>query len=158
MAPTWLGISADLELYLPLFNRSMTWYPSCSKTSGMPESVGVRRCPGRPSTFDQTRAERIVWLVRHGVDMTKAAHDEGIARSTLYRWLDDPRPEFVAFRAAIDQAAAEIEAAVTANIVRASRTDWRAGLAWLRTMHPERWPEPPKRSSGKSSLRRGPRA
>ena len=94
---------------------------------------------GRPSKFTEARAEQILWLVRHGFDDRYAAREVGISRATLYRWLDNPSPEFAAFRKSMLQAEAEAEAAVTVNIVRTSQRDWRAGVTWLRATHPERW-------------------
>lgn len=111
---------------------------------------------GRPSKFTQERAEQIAWLVRHGFDDSYAAREVGISRTTLYRWLDDPRPQYVAFREAMLDADAHVAGALTANLIRASHRDWRAGLEWLREHHPDRWDwQARRRLSGRRHTRRG---
>lgn len=101
--------------------------------------MASNRRPGRPTKFNARVAERLVWAISQGYDDYMAAKAVGIGRATLYRWLSDTRPEYRGFQARVAQAEAAAEAAVTANIVEGSKTDWRAGLAWLRARHPERW-------------------
>lgn len=105
----------------------------------------VRGRRGRPSKLDAVRLERLTWLLAHGMDRSAVAHEVGIGRATFYRWLHDDRPDFDALRKAVLRAEAEAEAAVTWNIVHRSKTDWRAGMAWLQARYPERWP-PQRRS------------
>jgi hypothetical protein len=53
--------------------------------------------------------------------------------------MTDARPEFREFRTLVEQAEAEAEVAVVANLVEASRRDYRAALAWLERRAPNRW-------------------
>ena len=107
---------------------------------------------GRSSKFTPLIAERLEWLASQGFDDDEAARQVGVGRTTLYRWLNDPRPEFREWQARMRQAEAMAEVAIVGNIVRRSATDWRAGYAWLTARHPidgrgftaERRRRPPK--------------
>jgi transposase len=95
---------------------------------------------GRPTKLTPILAERITWLVAHGVTLQAAAVEVGIGRATLHRWLSDERPAYRRFAEAIDRAEAEAEASMVVTLMRKQRTDWRAAYAWLQARHPERWP------------------
>ncbi|MBA3688500.1 MAG: helix-turn-helix domain-containing protein [Chloroflexi bacterium] len=106
---------------------------------GHNDAMRTRQAVGRPTKFTPLVAERLEWLASQGIERNAAARMVGIGRTTLYRWLNDPRPAFRSWRAHMRQAEASAEVAVTANIVRRSKTDWRAGYAWLKARYPERW-------------------
>jgi hypothetical protein len=98
-----------------------------------------RHSLGRPTKFTPQIAERLEWLASLGFDDDEAARQLGVGRSTLYRWLNDPRPEFREWQAGMVRAEAMAEVAITANMFRRSETDWRAAYTWLKTRHPDRW-------------------
>ncbi|HEY5434976.1 MAG TPA: hypothetical protein VIK13_07070, partial [Candidatus Limnocylindrales bacterium] len=77
--------------------------------------------------------------VRAGNYPEVAARWAGISAATYYRWCKDPRPPFVAFRAALDMADAECEAMVIGNLVRLSRTSKRAAAFLLERRWPDKW-------------------
>jgi hypothetical protein len=82
-----------------------------------------------------------------GIDRYEAAERVGIGRATLYRWLSDRRRPFREFQAQITLAHAQAEAAIAWNLVRQSKSNWRAALAWLQAHDPETWgtPKPMRR-------------
>jgi hypothetical protein len=82
---------------------------------------------------------KILMAVRAGNYPEVAARWAGISAATYYRWCKDPRPPFVAFRAALDMADAECEAMVIGNLVRLSRTSTRAAAFLLERRWPEKW-------------------
>jgi len=81
----------------------------------------------------------ILMAVRAGNYPEVAARWAGISAATYYRWCMDPRPPFVAFRAALDMADAECEAMVIGNLARLSRTSTRAAAFLLERRWPEKW-------------------
>jgi len=85
---------------------------------------------------------KILMAVRAGNYPEVAARWAGISAATYYRWCKDPRPPYVAFRAAVDLADAECEAMVIGNLVRLSRTSTRAARFLLERRWPERWAKP----------------
>lgn len=115
--------------------------PRLASGSAEPTDVS-RRQAGRPTKFDARLAERIVWFISQGVDRYEAAERAGIGRATLYRWLADPRPPFKEFQAQVTIADAQAEAAITWNLVRQSRSNTRAALAWLQAHDPQHWGAP----------------
>jgi hypothetical protein len=84
--------------------------------------------------------------VRLGNYREVAAAHAGISRATLYRWLRDPRPPFVAFRRALDQAEAQVEVEVVANLMRLSAKSTRAAEFLLTRRFPDQWSEVPRKS------------
>ena len=77
--------------------------------------------------------------IRVGNYREVAARFAGISPATMYRWLNDPRPEYAAFRMALDQCEAEVEVEVIGNLLRLSRTSTRAGRFLAERLWPERW-------------------
>ena len=80
--------------------------------------------------------------VRAGNYPEIAARWAGISAATYFRWCKDPRPPYVAFRAALVMADAECEVMVIGNLVRLSRTSTRAARFLLERRWPERWAKP----------------
>jgi hypothetical protein len=101
-----------------------------------------RRKPGRPSRLNPEVVATLLTAVRAGNFRETAAELAGVAPATMYRWLRDPRPPFVALRAALERVEAEVEVEVVANLVRLSRTSTAAAVFWLERRHPERWSIP----------------
>jgi hypothetical protein len=85
---------------------------------------------------------KILMAVRAGCYPEVAARWAGVSAATYYRWVRDPRPPYVAFRAALDLADAACEAMVIGNLVRLSRTSTRAARFLLERRWPERWAKP----------------
>ena len=77
--------------------------------------------------------------VRAGNYPEVAARWAGVSAATYYRWCKDPRPPYVAFRAALVMADAECEVMVIGNLVRLSRTSMKAADFILSRRWPERW-------------------
>ena len=99
--------------------------------------------PGRPMKFTPQIAERLEFLASLGFDDDDAARQVGIGRTTLYRWLNDPRPAFREWQARMVRAEASAEVSMTLNMLRRSKTDWRVAWTWLKTHHPDRFPRFP---------------
>jgi hypothetical protein len=115
---------------------------------------GSRRV-GRPLRLNGEVVGRFLMAVRAGNYREVAAAYAGISRATLYRWLRDPKPPFVALRAAIDQAEAQVEVEVVANLMRLSAKSTRAAEFLLTRRFRARWAQPSgqSRSSITSSSR-----
>jgi len=82
---------------------------------------------------------KILMAVRAGNYPEVAARWAGVSAATYYRWRKDPRPPYVAFRAALDMADAECEAMVIGNLFRLSKTSTRAAAFILSRRWPEQW-------------------
>jgi hypothetical protein len=116
------------------------------------EPVYTRRLPGRPSLLTPELEGRFVGMLLKGTYRTVAARACGLSPITVERWIKrgrgkdptrPPFPEYVRFVRLVEQAEAMVESDVTGNIVHRSKYDHNAGLAWLRTRYPERWPRFP---------------
>lgn len=64
----------------------------------------------------ETRADRIVFLLRQGAYLRTAAQAAGIGTTTLHRWLNDDRPAFRAFRDSVDRARADAQVSLVLTI------------------------------------------
>lgn len=113
------------------------------------EPIFPKKGPGAPSVLTPEIERRFLQLLAQGQYRNVAARLCGIAPVTVQKWIRagrgvdtqrKPRPEYVRFAMLVDQAEALAEATVTSNVVKRSAYDHNAGLAWLRTRHPERWP------------------
>jgi len=116
------------------------------------EPIYVRRAAGRPSLLSPELEGRFMGLLLKGTYRNVAARACGLAPSTVEKWMRrgrgkdkdrPPFPEYVRFVRLVEQAEAMVEADVTGNIVHRSKYDHNAGLAWLRTRYPDRWPRLP---------------
>ncbi len=96
----------------------------------------------RPLKFTPEIGANICKLVRVGIPVGVAARVEGIAKSTLYEWKDRGEagdPIFVDFAAQLEKALGECEVAITLNVIKLSKEDWRAGAFWLKCRNPEQY-------------------
>jgi hypothetical protein len=130
--PRWLA--ADLYKWSEFAHREPLWAPAGQGPAG-----SRRRGPGRPPKLNADVVGKILMAVRAGNYPEVAARWAGISAATYYRWCKDPRPPFVAFRAALDMADAECEAMVIGNLFRLSRTSKRAAAFLLERRWPEKW-------------------
>lgn len=111
----------------------------------MADNLPVPSPRGRPSAFNQERAERLINAVRAGNYYATAAAYAGISYSTLRRWIlksedADAPPEYIAFREALEKARADAEVAALAKIQKASNEGaWQAAAWYLERSHPDRW-------------------
>jgi transposase len=98
---------------------------------------------GRPTSFDEQKAETIVELLRAGNYIDVAAAYAGISRATLYNWLRQgarhKTPELAQFAADVEQARAEAELRNVAIISNAAATNWQAAAWWLERTALRRW-------------------
>src|SRR5664280_1803305 len=130
--PRWL--SADLYKWSEFAHREPLWAPAGQGPAG-----SRRRRPGRPPKLTADVVGKILMAVRAGNYPEVAARWAGISAATYYRWRKDPRPPYVAFRAALDMADAECEAMVVGNLAKLSRTSQRAAAFLLERRWPEEW-------------------
>jgi len=124
-------LAADLYRWNEFARREPLWAATGGGSS--------RRRPGRPPKLTADVVGKILMAVRAGCYPEVAARWAGIAAATYYRWCKDPRPPYVAFRAALDMADAECEVMVIGNLVRLSRTSTRAAAFLLERRWPEKW-------------------
>ena len=100
---------------------------------------------GRPSSFNQERAERLLLAVRGGNYLETACSYAGIGYTTLRRWIakaDDPDspPEYLEFKEALEKARADAEVGALAKIQKAaSEGAWQASAWYLERSRPEKW-------------------
>jgi hypothetical protein len=127
--PRWLA--ADLYRWYEFARHEPLWAATGGESS--------RRRPGRPPKLTADVVGKILMAVRAGNYPEVAARWAGISAATYYRWCKDPRPPYVAFRAALDMADAECEAMVIGNLARLSRTSKRAAAFLLERRWPEKW-------------------
>ena len=127
--PRWLA--ADLYRWNEFARREPLWAATGGGSS--------RRRPGRPPKLTADVVGKILMAVRAGNYPEVAARWAGISAATYYRWCKDPRPPYVAFRAALVMADAECEVMVIGNLVRLSRTSTRAAAFLLERRWPEKW-------------------
>ena len=96
----------------------------------------------RPTVYTARLGREICAQVEGGVTMRVAAQTAGVARSTLYSWLElgrEGRAPYAAFRDRLERAQAQCEIRVMQQIVEAAASDWRAGAWWLERRFPKRW-------------------
>jgi transposase len=100
----------------------------------------------RPTKLTPEVQERIAVLIRAGNTVEVAAGATGIGRGTFYEWMARGEKDGAAnrphrnFRAAIEQARNESEAAMVARIAKAaSNGSWQAAGWLLERRYPERW-------------------
>jgi hypothetical protein len=127
-------LAADLYRWSEFARREPLW-------AARGEGSGARP-PGRPRKLNPEVVGRFLMAIRAGNYRETAARLAGIGPATMYRWLHDPRPEFAAFRMALDMCEAEVEAEVIGNLFRLSRTSTRAAAFILSRRWPERWATP----------------
>src|SRR5690606_32113656 len=100
---------------------------------------------GRPSKFNEERAERLLTAVRGGNYLHTAAQFAGIHYSTLRRWInlaDDPNapPEYRQFKEELERARAAAEVSALMRIQKAASDGaWQAAAWYLERSWPERW-------------------
>lgn len=100
---------------------------------------------GRPTSFNQERAERLLLAVRGGNYLETACSYAGIGYTTLRRWVakaDDPDapPEYQEFKEALEKARADAEVGALAKIQKAaSEGAWQASAWYLERSRPEKW-------------------
>jgi hypothetical protein len=83
-----------------------------------------------------------------GYNRTDAIRFADVGESTFYRWMVDHRPEFREFRESVERVETERESArgdaslrvrAVGNLLRLSRRNTKAALAWLAISAPEEW-------------------
>lgn len=94
-----------------------------------------KRSRGRPSSFDEATASKLVTLLQIGNLVDVACAAVGVPRATFYHWTST-RPDF---RERIEQARAGGKAHNVALIARGARRDWRAAAWILERTDPELW-------------------
>ena len=126
-------LAADMYRWGEIARREPLWAPAGGGSG--------RRPPGRPRKLNPEVVGRFLMAIRAGNYRETAARLAGIGPATMYRWLHDPRPEYAAFRMALDMCEAEVEVEVIGNLFRLSRTSTRAAAFILSRRWPERWRE-----------------
>jgi hypothetical protein len=133
-------LAADLYEWAEYARREPLWAPPGEGADG-----SRRRRPGRPAKLNHQVVGKVLMAVRAGNFRETAARFAGIGPATLFRWLRDPRPQYVAFQAALDMVDAECEVELVGNLFRLSRTSTRAAIFLLERRYCDRW-APPSRT------------
>lgn len=94
---------------------------------------------GRPSKLTEYVQAKVAALLREGNHRYTSAEGAGIDINTFKRWMNDPRPEYRAFRSAVIQAESDFETEIVSRIKFLSLEDGRLALELLARRHPEKW-------------------
>jgi hypothetical protein len=110
----------------------------------MPRPPKLRDTIGtRDDGTPETRADRIVALIRLGNYQATAARAAGVDQSTFYRWLEKGQEgrtrEYREFSEAVDRARAEAESHAVLMVRTGMAEDWRAAMTFLERAFPKRW-------------------
>jgi transposase-like protein len=90
---------------------------------------------GRPTKYNEKRADAIVRRIMSGNNREVAARAEGIDDATLYRWMAEKQD----FRDRVHEADALAEADAVESWYHQGRRDWKALREWLACKYPDRW-------------------
>jgi len=91
---------------------------------------------GRPTKYNERRAERACALLRLGCTRKASAAGAGVAFTTFLRW----ERSFPTFATALTRAEGACAVQMTLAITRAAEAgDAWAALAWLKAMRREDW-------------------
>lgn len=97
----------------------------------------------RAPRWDQATRERFLSALRLGESIRRSCKLAGCSSETVYAWLargeDEDEGEHRAFVDAVAEARVAARLRLTKLVARAARKDWRAALAYLRILDPERW-------------------
>jgi len=106
------------------------------------------RNTGRPTKFTPEMTARFLAVIAQGNWRTTACSVVGINKVTLWQWLQKAKAETAGpYRDFLDELVrleGQVEAKVVENWVTATRTDWRAGQAFLALRWTRRWGQPTK--------------
>jgi hypothetical protein len=100
---------------------------------------------GRPSDIGSaSTVQQFLEAVGEGNYIETAAKLAGLSKQSVYDWLrrgHAGEPAYKAFADAVEKAEARAEAAMVANVRKASHLPqfWAAGMTVLERRHPERW-------------------
>ena len=102
------------------------------------------RGPGRPTKWNPERQEEICGYLREGLPLETCAKLAGICRSTLLLWKSrgkEGEAPYSDFLSAVNQATADAERVLLADIRRASRerNQWQAAAWILERRHPAQY-------------------
>jgi hypothetical protein len=110
-------------------------------------SRGVRQdggMPGPPATFTPELGAELTRLLGQGQSVWRAAGELGVSPRTATCWLDQglaqrPVEEPIRLPLELRDRLVSAEPGLAAVVLRAARSDWRAALAILERVAPERW-------------------
>lgn len=94
---------------------------------------------GRPTKLTEYAQAKITALLREGNHRVVAAEGAGISYECFRRWMNDERPAYLAFRAAVIKAENEFETEIVSSIKAIALTDAKVALELLARRYPERW-------------------
>jgi hypothetical protein len=153
-----------LDLSLARSKNSAGQLAPPRKTERLPSARGRHPILARGYQDDGTWAERspgyrFIQAVRNGANTKSAAAYAGVARRTVYGWLEDkehPTKEEQMYRDFVHQvemAKASFLAELELLWRQAAKTDWRAAAALLAWRWPERWADQSRRKQSRSPRR-----
>ena len=82
--------------------------------------------------MDADKIAKFLDALRGGNSRPTAAIYAGLKVPTVYRWLSDPRPEFVDLQASVEQAEAHARVTVNTRLFELTKRSPRAAALWLR--------------------------
>lgn len=94
--------------------------------------------PGRPKALDSDKQTTVCSLVASGVSVRQAAHYLGCAPKSIRREAERNGE----FRAQLAKARSEARMHPLETLRQAATTNWRAALAWMERLEPDRFARP----------------
>lgn len=95
------------------------------------------------SKFTQARRDAIVAAIQAGHPIPSAAGMAGLAKATVYDWLNkgekEPGGQYGAFAQAVAEAQSQAADFAIGSITRAMPDDWRAAMEFLSRRFPDEW-------------------
>jgi IS30 family transposase len=94
--------------------------------------------PGRPKALDDDKCSTICSLVATGVSLRQAAHYLGCTPTSIRR----EAKRNAEFRERLNKAKAEARIQPLETLQQAAKSNWRAALAWMERLDPDRFANP----------------
>lgn len=115
----------------------------------------------QPDAISADRVARLAELLEAGVALETAASAVGIARRTIYNWLEraeevDAPEVCVRFAERIEKARSACEADLVERVAKEAREDWKAAAWLLERLFPERYARPSVRPAASARVTQAP--
>jgi len=106
-----------------------------------------------PEAIDEQVTAKLARLLESGVAIEAAAARVGVARRTIYNWLEranevDAPAVYVEFAERIQRSRDACEADLVSRVAREAKEDWRAAAWLLERLYPDRFARPSVRPAG----------
>lgn len=101
----------------------------------MADEPPQQRSAGRPCKITLELTEAVCKTLQAGVDVETACKREGVSSRTYERWRaagNRGEEPYATFMEAVEQAMARLEVNVTAQVIKATSSNWQAAAWWIK--------------------------